>query len=182
MRFIRFLIVFILIIPLFVPMFSVIAADDSLAGTTINVYNWGEYIPDGTEGMINVNELFTQKTGIKVNYITYPSNEEMYAKLKSGGVSYDIIIPSDYMIERLINEGMIQKLDFSNIPNYKYIHDRYKNLSYDSANEYSVPYTVGMVGLIYNKKMVDVEPDSWSILWDDTYKGKILQFDNSPSR
>lgn len=179
MRFIRFLIVFILIIPLFVPMFSVIAADDSLAGTTINVYNWGEYIPDGTEGMINVNELFTQKTGIKVNYITYPSNEEMYAKLKSGGVSYDIIIPSDYMIERLINEGMIQKLDFSNIPNYKYIHDRYKNLSYDSTNEYSVPYTVGMVGLIYNKKMVDVEPDSWSILWDDTYKGKILQFDNS---
>ena len=92
MRFIRFLLVFILIIPLFVPMFSVIAADDSLAGTTINVYNWGEYIPDGTEGMINVNELFTQKTGIKVNYITYPSNEEMYAKLKSGGVSYDIII------------------------------------------------------------------------------------------
>ena len=179
MRFIRFLIVFILIIPLFVPMFSVIATDDSLAGTTINVYNWGEYIPDGTEGMINVNELFTQKTGIKVNYITYPSNEEMYAKLKSGGVSYDIIIPSDYMIERLINEGMIQKLDFSNIPNYKYIHDRYKNLSYDSTNEYSVPYTVGMVGLIYNKKMVDVEPDSWSILWDDTYKGKILQFDNS---
>lgn len=179
MKYIRIFLVIILFVPLIASFSTVNAADNDLSGTTINVYNWGEYIPDGTEGMINVNELFTQKTGIKVNYITYPSNEEMYAKLKSGGVSYDIIIPSDYMIERLINEGMIQKLDFSNISNYKYINDRYKNLSYDPTNEYSVPYTVGMVGLIYNKKMVDVEPDSWSVLWDETYKGKILQFDNS---
>ena len=108
MKFLRFLFIVLLIVPIFINAIPVGAVDDNLAGTTINVYNWGEYIPDGTEGMINVNELFTQKTGIKVNYITYPSNEEMYAKLKSGGVSYDIVIPSDYMIERMINEGMIQ--------------------------------------------------------------------------
>lgn len=179
MKFLRFIFIVLLIVPIFINAIPVGAADDNLAGTTINVYNWGEYIPDGTEGMINVNELFTQKTGIKVNYITYPSNEEMYAKLKSGGVSYDIVIPSDYMIERMINEGMIQELDFSNIPNYKYILDRYKSLSYDPDNKYSVPYTVGMVGLIYNTKMVEGTPDSWSILWDEAYKGKILQFDNS---
>lgn len=179
MKLLRFLFIVLLIVPIFINAIPVGAVDDNLAGTTINVYNWGEYIPDGTEGMINVNELFTQKTGIKVNYITYPSNEEMYAKLKSGGVSYDIVIPSDYMIERMINEGMIQELDFSNIPNYKYILDRYKSLSYDPDNKYSVPYTVGMVGLIYNTKMVKGTPDSWSILWDEAYKGKILQFDNS---
>lgn len=179
MKLVRVLLVLLLVVPIIISTVSVNAVDDSLVGTTINVYNWGEYIPDGTEGMINVNELFTQKTGIKVNYITYPSNEEMYAKLKSGGVSYDIVIPSDYMIERMISEGMLQELDFSNIPNYDYILDRYKSLSYDPENKYSVPYTVGMVGLIYNKEMVNVEPDSWSILWDDAYKGKILQFDNS---
>ena len=179
MKYLKIMLAILLAIPIFVNAFPAVAADNDLAGTTINVYNWGEYIPDGTEGMINLNELFTEKTGIHVNYITYPSNEEMYAKLKSGGVSYDIVIPSDYMIERMIAENMLQEIDFSNIPNYKYILDRYKNLSYDPENKYSVPYTVGMVGLIYNKKMVEGTPDSWSILWDETYKGKILQFDNS---
>ena len=91
-----------------------------LEGTTINVFNWGEYIPDGTEGSLDINKEFTKLTGIKVNYTTYESNEAMYSKLKGGGVSYDIIIPSDYMIERMINEGMIQELDFSNIPNYNH--------------------------------------------------------------
>lgn len=179
MKYIRILLVVILVVPILVSSVPVYASNNDLAGTTINVYNWGEYIPDGTEGSKNINELFTEKTGIQVNYITYPSNEEMYAKLKSGGVSYDIIIPSDYMIERMISEGMLQEINFDNIPNFKYILDRYKNLDYDPENKFSVPYTVGMVGLIYNKTMVKEEPDSWSVLWDEQYKGKILQFDNS---
>lgn len=145
----------------------------------INVYNWGEYLPDGSEGSIDVNALFTEKTGIKVNYINYQTNEEMYAKLSGGGVSYDVIIPSDYMIERMIKEGMLQKLDFENIPNYKYIIDQYKNLPYDENNEYSVPYTVGYVGLIYNTKVVTEKPTSWSVLWDEKYAGNILMIDNS---
>ena len=87
-----------------------------LAGTSINVYNWGEYISDGSEGAMNVNEEFEKLTGIKVNYTTYDTNEAMYTKLKSGGAAYDIVIPSDYMIQRLINEGYLQKINFENIP------------------------------------------------------------------
>ena len=91
------------------------------SGITINVYNWGEYISDGSdEGTLNVNAEFTELTGIKVNYTNYATNEELYAKLKGGGASYDIIIPSDYMISRMIDEGMLQKLDYNNIPNFKY--------------------------------------------------------------
>ena len=93
-------------------------------GITINVYNWGEYISDGSEeNTLNVNAEFTDLTGIKVNYTNYATNEELYAKLKGGGASYDIIIPSDYMISRMIHENMLQKLDFDNIPNFKYITD-----------------------------------------------------------
>ena len=109
----------------------------------------------------------------------FDSNEDLYSKLKSGGVSYDVIIPSDYMIERMIKEGMLQKLDFDNIPNYSYIADDYKNLYFDENNEYSVPYTGGMVGLIYNTTMVTETPDSWSIMWDEKYSGQILTFNNS---
>ena len=158
---------------------SASAADtSSLAGTTINVYNWGEYISDGSEGSMDVNAEFTKRTGIKVNYNNYDTNENMYAKLKSDGVSFDIVIPSDYMIERLIAEGMLQKIDFSNIPNYKYIDAKYKGLYFDPEDAYSVPYNVGMVGLIYNTKLVKEAPTSWSVMWDEQYKGKILMFDN----
>lgn len=149
-----------------------------LAGTTLNVFNWGEYIPDGTEGSMDINKKFSELTGIKVNYTTYENNEAMYAKLKSGGVSYDIIIPSDYMIERMNKEKMLEKLDFSRITNYKYIDPKYKNLYFDSKNEYSVPYSVGMVGLIYNTKMVKEKPDSWGVMWDERYKDDILNFNN----
>lgn len=158
---------------------SASAADtSSLAGTTINVYNWGEYISDGSEGSMDVNAEFTKRTGIKVNYNNYDTNENMYAKLKSDGVSFDIVIPSDYMIERLIAEGMLQKIDFSNIPNYKYIDAKYKGLYFDPEDAYSVPYNVGMVGLIYNTKLVKEAPTSWNVMWDEQYKGKILMFDN----
>lgn len=149
-----------------------------LEGTSINVYNWGEYISDGSEGTLDVNKEFTKKYGIKVNYTMFESNENMYNKLQSGGANYDVIIPSEYMIARLIEEDMLLELDFSNIPNYKYILPKYKNLSFDPENKYSVPYTVGMVGLIYNTTMVDEEVDSWSILWDEKYKGEILMFNN----
>ena len=149
-----------------------------LRGTSINVYNWGEYISDGSEGSLDVNKEFTKKYGIKVNYTTFESNENMYNKLQSGGANYDIVIPSDYMIAKLIEEEMLVELDFSNIPNYKYILPKYQNLFYDPENKYTVPYTVGMVGLIYNTTMVDDEVDSWSILWNEKYKGEILMFNN----
>ncbi len=149
-----------------------------LKGTEINVYNWGEYISDGAEGTLDVNKEFEKETGIKVNYTTYDSNENMYNKIKGGGASYDIVIPSDYMIERMIDEDLLEKIDFNNIPNYKNIMEKYKNLYFDPENEYSVPYNVGMVGLVYNTKMVDGTPDSWSVMWDEKYKGQVLMFNN----
>ncbi len=150
-----------------------------LKGTEINVYNWGEYVSDGAEGTLDVNKQFEKETGIKVNYTTYDTNENMYNKIKSGGANYDIIVPSDYMIERMVAEGLLEKLNFDNIPNYVNVMDEYKNLYFDPENEYSVPYNVGMVGLIYNTKMVEGTPDSWNIMWDEKYAGQILMFNNS---
>ncbi len=147
-------------------------------GTVLNVYNWGEYISDGSEGTLNVNAYFEELTGIKVNYTNFDSNEDMYAKLKSGGANYDIVIPSDYMIARLREEGMLEKLNFDNIPNYKYISEEYKGLYFDENDEYSVPYCVGYVALIYNTTLVDEAPDSWEALWDERYAGNILMFNN----
>ena len=149
-----------------------------LEGTTLNVYNWGEYISDGSDDTLDVNAEFEKRYGITVIYSNYESNENMYNKLSSGGANYDVIIPSDYMIARLVEEDMLEELDFSNIPNYKYILDKYKDLYYDPENKFSVPYTVGMVGLIYNTTMVEGEPDSWGALWDERYKGNILMFNN----
>lgn len=175
-RIVAILFAVVLVFSMAVPALAADASD--LAGTTINVYNWGEYISDGSEGSMDVNAEFTKRTGIKVNYNNYDTNENMYAKLKSDGVSFDIVIPSDYMIERLIDEDMLQKIDFSNIPNYKYIDEKYKGLYFDPKDEYSVPYNVGMVGLIYNTKMVKEAPTSWSVMWDEQYKGEVLMFDN----
>lgn len=149
-------------------------------GISINVYNWGEYISDGSDGLIDINKEFTELTGIQVNYSTYANNEELYAKLKGGGAHYDIIIPSDYMIARMINEGMLNKLNFDNIPNFKYIMEKFKGKLYDPNNEYSVPYTWGTVGIIYDNTAVDVPPEEidWDILWDEEYRDSILMFDN----
>ena len=145
---------------------------------TVYVCNWGEYISNGLDDSMDVNREFTKRTGIKVVYDNFTTNEDLYAKLKAGGTQYDVIIPSDYMVERLIAEGLVQKLNFDNIPNYVNISDEYKNLAFDPTNEYSVPYNVGMVGLIYNTTMVEGTPDSWEILWDEKYAGKILNFKN----
>ncbi|MGL5972133.1 MAG: ABC transporter substrate-binding protein [Oscillospiraceae bacterium] len=143
---------------------------------TVNVYNWGEYIDDED---FDVNDKFFQKTGVKVNYTTFGSNEELYARLKGGGVNYDVIIPSDYMISRLISEDMLYKLNTDNIPNIKNINKDFLKLAYDPLNEYSVPYTWGLVGILYNIKEVKEVVDSWDILWDEKYKDKTLMFDNS---
>ena len=153
---------------------------------TLNVYNWGEYISDGSEGTLDVNAAFedyyyeTYGVKVKVNYTTYASNEDMYAKLRSGSTGYDIVIPSEYMIQRMINEGMLEELNFDNIPNAQYIAPEFKGQYYDPDNRYSVPYTCGMVGIIYNTKMVDeADIGSWDLLWNEKYSGKILQFNNA---
>ncbi len=148
-------------------------------GTVLNVYNWVEYISDGSDGTVDVNKEFERLTGIHVNYAEYDSNESMYTKLKNGGAAYDIVVPSDYMVERLVVEGLVQKIDVTQLQNYGYIAEEYKNLYFDPQNEYSVPYTAGLVGLIYNTAIVKGEPDSWSVMWDERYKGSILNFNNS---
>ncbi len=148
---------------------------------SINVYNWGEYIPDGSDvDVLNLNGEFTKLTGIKVNYTTYATNEELYAKLKGGGASYDIIIPSDYMISRMIHEDMLEPLNLDNIPNRKYIMEKFLNPEYDPESRYSVPYTWGTVGIIYDNTAIDMDPKEidWEILWDETYQDSILMFDN----
>ena len=169
----------LLCIPSFAGCFTAKAAAAD-TGVTINVYNWGQYISDGTDGDLDVNAAFTEATGIEVNYMTFDTNESLYTTLKTGGSSYDISVPSDYMAGRLIDEGLVQKLDFSNIPNYQYINEAYKNTAYDPNNAYSVPYTWGTVGVIYNKKYVDeADIGSWDLLWNEKYAGKILMFDNN---
>ena len=148
---------------------------------TINVYNWGQYIAEGDEGAMDViAEFEAAYPNIHVNYTTYDSNETMYSKLKTGGISVDVIIPSDYMIARLIDEDMLLPLDFDNIPNYQYIDEAYKNTAYDPDNVYSIPYTWGTVGIIYNTKYVDAaDVGGWELLWNEKYAGKILMFGNS---
>ncbi len=148
-------------------------------GITLNVYNWGEYMSDGSEGSLDVNAAFTELTGIEVNYQLFATNEEMYTKIKSGGASYDILIPSDYMIGRMIEEEMLQPLDYSLIPNMQYINPTFLNGAFDPANEYYVPYTWGLVGIIYNTTMVSEPVTSWDSLWDENYAGDILMFNNS---
>ena len=149
------------------------------AANEITVYNWGQYISDGTDDSLDVIKAFEEETGIKVNYLTFDSNESMYTKLKTGGTTFDVIIPSDYMIAKLISEDMLEPLDFANIPNYEYIDEAFRNQAYDPENTYSVPYTWGTVGLIYNKNYVsDEDAESWSCLWNSKYQGKLLMFDN----
>ena len=148
-------------------------------GVELSVYNWGYYISDGSDDSIDVNEEFERLTGIKIVYDNYDSNESMYAKLAGGGADYDVVIPSDYMIGRLIEEDMLAELNFDNIPNYKYVDEKYRKPDYDPEGKYSVPYNVGMVGVIYNTTMVEGTPTSWNLMWDPKYKGKILNFNNS---
>lgn len=166
----------------------------SFKTVNLNVYNWGEYISDEDDeecGLYDVNAGFEEyfnanladKYGfyVKVNYSTYATNEDMYAKLTNSAVAYDIVIPSDYMIQKMIANDMLLEIDLSRLSNYGNISDSFKNLYYDPSNKYSVPYTYGMIGVIYNSEFVDasdVEGESWSLLWNAKYAGKILQFNN----
>ncbi len=177
---------YLLLIAAVLTLVVTLASCDGKDTITINVYNWGEYISDGSEGTLDVNAAFeeyyyeTYGQKVKVNYTTYASNEDMYAKLRSGSTGYDIVIPSEYMIQRMINEGMLEELNFDNIPNFEYIAPEFRNQYYDPDNLYSVPYTYGMVGIIYNTKMVDeADVGSWELLWNEKYAGKILQFNNA---
>lgn len=159
---------------------------------TLNVYNWGEYISDGSEDSFDSNKGFekyfntylSDKYGgikIKVEYSTYPTNEDMYSKITNSAVSYDVIIPSDYMIEKMKNEGLLLSFDTSSLSNYENIPEKFRNAYYDLNNEFSVPYTYGMLGIIYNKEGVDAEDvadKSWSLMWNEKYAGNILQFNN----
>lgn len=148
--------------------------------TTLRVFNWGEYISDGEDDTLDVIAQFEKETGIDVEYITYANNEELYAMISNGGITYDIIVPSDYMFERLLNEGYLQKIDKNKLSYYNNISETYKGIfEFDKDDNYSVPYTVGMVGVIYNTDLVVDEPEhNWDLLWSDKYKGEILMFDN----
>lgn len=139
----------------------------------LNVCSWGEYIDE------TLIDEFEAQTGIQVNYQEAPSNEELYSRLQTGGANFDVVVPSDYMISHLIEEDMLQPLDYSKIPNFEKIADRFKNLPYDPENLYTVPYTWGTLGIIYNTTMVDEPITSWSALFDDTAAGNTLLIDNS---
>lgn len=149
--------------------------------TVLNVYNWGMNIADGSDDTMDIIAEFERRNpDIDVRYSTYDSNEALYSKLKNGGVTVDVIIPSDYMIARMIDEDMLLELDFANIPNYQYIDDNFKNPSYDPENKYSVPYTWGTVGILYNTKYVDeADVTGWELMWNEKYAGKILMIDNA---
>ena len=161
------------------------AQSDSM---TLYVYNWGEYISDGSEGSLNTNKEFEkyckEELGldVTVNYSTYSSNEDLYAKLSSGAVRYDVIIPSDYMVARLANDGLLMELNpGETIENYVHIDEDFKGLYFDPDEKYSVPYTFGTVGVIYNTDMVSKDDDNfgkWELLWDEDYTGNVLQFNN----
>lgn len=153
-----------------------------LQGTKLNVYNWGEYISDED---VDVIKEFERLTGCKVNYTTFESNENMYSKLSGGGVSYDIIVPSDYAIDKLLAEGMLQKIDYRNVPNFEKYFDAEKYgymvdgvVNGEKVSDYTVIYNVGTTVLIYNTKYIKEKPDSWSIMWDPQYDGKVLMFNN----
>ncbi len=159
---------------------------------TLYVYNWGEYISDGSDGSLDVNAAFEEYCrkelglNVKVNYSTYSSNESMYAKVSSGSAAYDVIIPSDYMIERMVAEDLLAPLDMELIPNYAYVSEEFKgdNVYYedDSENIFSIPYFYGMVGIIYNTRDVAEDEESlgsWDLMWDEDYRANILQFNNS---
>lgn len=152
-----------------------------MTGEELYVYNWGEYISNGDDGTLDTNKQFEKETGIKVHYLNFSSNEEMYAKIKSGSMTVDVIIPSDYMISQMIRENMLEKLDFDNIPNFDNIDEKFRKPAFDPTGEYSVPYTWGCTAIFYDSRYVDaadVDENSWDLLWNEKYSGKVLMFNN----
>lgn len=159
----------VLLVALVATLFTGCKSEDKIV---LNVYNWGDYIDE------DIFETFEEETGIEINYETYATNEEMYTKIKKGGTQYDIAIPSDYMIEKMIKEDLLEPIDLSKIPNYANIDNRFKGLDFDPENKYSVPYFWGTVGIIYNTNLITEPVDSWSVLWDEKYSGMFTMVDS----
>ncbi len=145
----------------------------------VNVYNWGDYVARGEDGLMDVIDEFEKETGIKVNYTTYETNEELYNMLAQSNVSYDVVVPSEYMISKLIKENMLLELNYDNIPNYNNLSDRFKKLSCDPESKYTVCYNWGVTAMVYDKTKVKNKPTDWDALWDKDLKGEILMFNNS---
>lgn len=158
---------------LFTTSFIMKQADNSGGGNKLVVYNWGDYIdPD-------LLDQFTEETGIKVQYETFDSNEAMYTKIKQGGTTYDIAVPSDYMIDKMIKEDLLVKLDKSKLEGLDNIGSEFLHKSFDPSNDYSIPYFWGTVGIIYNTSMIDQVPEHWEDLWREDYRNQIMLFDGS---
>lgn len=162
----------VLLLMVFVLSTGILAGCQNKDQTVLNVYNWGDYIDE------DIFKTFEEETGIKINYETFATNEEMYTKIKKGGTKYDIAIPSDYMIEKMIKEDLLETIDLTKIPNYSNINERFKNLDFDPENKYSVPYFWGTVGIIYNTNLITDPIDSWDALWDEKYAGKFTMIDS----
>ena len=190
----RFASLLLALLLLALPVLGLTSCNQASGSTvTLYVYNWGEYMSDGSEGSLDSNEMFeewyfeTYGVKVEVNYSTYSSNESMYAKLSSGSVNYDVVVPSDYMIERMIAEDMLAELNYDNMPHIGNIHPDFFGPEaiydyYDPDNKYAVPYMYGMIGIIYNTTMVsedDPSLGSWNLMWDERHTGNILQFNNS---
>ncbi|MGL4362532.1 MAG: ABC transporter substrate-binding protein [Cellulosilyticaceae bacterium] len=152
-------------------MFSAVGCS-SQAKETVYVYNWGDYIDE------DVNKMFEKETGIKVIYEVYPTNEDMFARLAAGVSEYDVVFPSDYVVEKMINEDMVNKLDMSLLTNYNQIDKEFKNLPYDPENLYSVPYLWGTMGIVYNTGIVEKPVTQWADLWDPTYAKQVFMYDS----
>ena len=153
--------------------FLMTACSSSDPGQVVNVYNWGEYIDT------DLLDQFEAETGIRVVYSNFNTNEDLYVKLKNGGSNYDVLMPSDYMIERLIQEDMLRKIDWRNVPNLSYVDEVYQHHTYDPNQEYSAPYFWGTLGIVYNTTLVEEEVTSWDILWDEKYERNIIMLDSS---
>ena len=152
--------------------FAFVGCSSKDASTTLNVYNWGDYIdPD-------VIKDFEKEYDIKINYEEFATNEEMLAKIQAGGTSYDVIFPSEYMIESMIQRDLLHELDFSKLDNRKNIGKQYQNQAYDKEQKYSIPYLWGTMGIVYNKTKVTDTVNSWDILWNPKYEGQIIMLDS----
>jgi spermidine/putrescine-binding protein len=168
MRFTRFFSLAIVLVLLL----SACGAGAQQTSKVLNLYAWSDYIPQ------QLLDDFSAKYGIKVNYDTYSSNEEMLAKLQAGASGYDLVIPSDYTVAIMVKQDMLEPLDMSKITNFGNVDTRYTNQYYDPGNKYSIPYQWGTTALVYNKTKVPSEPKSWADLWDPQYKGRLVVLDD----
>src|SRR6056297_3770413 len=150
----------------------VLSGCNSSKEETLDIFNYGQYIDE--ELIVE----FEEECGVKINYEEYPTPEDMYTKVKAGGTDYDLIITGEYMIERMISENMLDKINYDNIPNYQFIDENFRNQPYDPNNEYSIPYFWGTLGIVYNTEIVKGTPDSWDLLWDENYSNQILMMDS----